>query len=396
MTVIERELSTIRPYENNPRLNDAAVEYVANSIKSFGWKQPIVVDRDGVIVAGHTRYKAAQRLGMKTAPVVVADDLTPEQIKAYRLADNKVAELAEWDFSALEEELAEIDLDMTDFGFEELEEGADFFAREQRDGAKREEGNDAYNNFLDKFDPKKTTDDCYTPDNVYEAVADFVAAEYGKNKSDFVRPFYPGGDYQNYKYQAPAVVVDNPPFSILAEIVRFYTERGISFFLFAPTLTIFSTSTAAICSLCTGVTVTYENGANVNTSFLTNLEKGLRIRSAPKLYAAVDKANEANLRAIHADLPKYSYPNYVITSTRVSQFSKYGIDFDVPVDHSAHIRQLDAQKKSGNAIYGSAYLLSEEMKAEREKAEREKAERWELSAREMEIVRSLGGQRNEA
>ena len=122
MTVIERELSTIRPYENNPRLNDAAVEYVANSIREFGWKQPIVIDRDGVIVAGHTRYKAAQKLGLKTAPCVVADDLTPDQVKAYRLADNKVAEMADWDFSALEEELAGIDLDMTDFGFFNLED----------------------------------------------------------------------------------------------------------------------------------------------------------------------------------------------------------------------------------------------------------------------------------
>lgn len=117
MTVIERDLNSIRPYENNPRLNDNAVEYVANSIRSFGWKQPIVIDRDGVIVAGHTRYKAAKQLGLKTAPCVVADDLTPEQIKAYRLADNKVAELAAWDFTALEEELAEIDMDMSDFGF---------------------------------------------------------------------------------------------------------------------------------------------------------------------------------------------------------------------------------------------------------------------------------------
>ena len=122
MTVIERDLSTIRPYENNPRLNAAAVEYVANSISTFGWKQPIVIDRDGVIVAGHTRYKAAQKLGLKTAPCIVADDLSPDQVKAYRLADNKVAEMAEWDFSALEQELAGIDLDMSAFGFEELED----------------------------------------------------------------------------------------------------------------------------------------------------------------------------------------------------------------------------------------------------------------------------------
>ena len=124
MNVIERDLNSIRPYENNPRLNDAAVQYVANSLKRFGWKQPIVIDKDGVIVAGHTRYKAAKSLGMQTAPCVIADDLTPDEVDAYRLADNKVGEIAEWDFSALEFQLADLEqkFDMTEFGFFDEEE----------------------------------------------------------------------------------------------------------------------------------------------------------------------------------------------------------------------------------------------------------------------------------
>ena len=119
MEIIEKRLDEIRPYERNPRRNDAAVQYVAESIRQFGWKQPIVIDKDGVIVAGHTRYKAAQSLGLEKAPCVIADDLTPEQVKAYRLADNKVGEIAEWDFDALEQELEDIDLDMSEFGFAE-------------------------------------------------------------------------------------------------------------------------------------------------------------------------------------------------------------------------------------------------------------------------------------
>lgn len=118
MQIIEKSLSEIRPYENNPRKNDAAVEYVANSIREFGWKVPIVIDKDGVIIAGHTRYKAAKKLGMKSAPCIMADDLTEDQVKAYRLADNKVGEFAEWDFDALEEELAGIELDVEEFGFD--------------------------------------------------------------------------------------------------------------------------------------------------------------------------------------------------------------------------------------------------------------------------------------
>ena len=114
-------IKSIRPYEKNPRRNDEAVDAVAASIREFGWQQPIVVDNDGVIIAGHTRYKAAKKLKCDTVPVVVADDLTEDQVKAYRLADNKTGELAEWDTALLGEELAELaDFDMSQFGFDTI------------------------------------------------------------------------------------------------------------------------------------------------------------------------------------------------------------------------------------------------------------------------------------
>ena len=119
MKIIDKKLSELTPYANNPRLNDGAVDAVAASIKAFGFKVPLVVTADGVIVAGHTRWKAAKKLGLKTVPCIVADDLTPEQIKAFRLADNKVGELAEWDFEKLDLELEELDFDMTPFGFDD-------------------------------------------------------------------------------------------------------------------------------------------------------------------------------------------------------------------------------------------------------------------------------------
>ena len=119
MQVESRSIREIKPYEHNPRNNDGAVDAVAASIKEFGWQQPIVVDKDGVIIAGHTRYKAAKKLRLKDVPVVVAENLTEEQVRAYRLADNKTGELAEWDFAALEEELAAIsEIDMSAFGFD--------------------------------------------------------------------------------------------------------------------------------------------------------------------------------------------------------------------------------------------------------------------------------------
>lgn len=118
MNIVSVSLQDLRPYENNPRLNDNAIDSVANSIKEFGFKVPVVITKDNVIVAGHTRYKASLKIGLKEVPCIVADDLTEEQIKAFRLADNKVSELSEWDFEKLNIELSNIDLDMSLFNFD--------------------------------------------------------------------------------------------------------------------------------------------------------------------------------------------------------------------------------------------------------------------------------------
>lgn len=128
MNVIMMRLEDLKPYEKNPRKNDASVKYVQKSIKEFGFKVPIVIDRNNVIVTGHTRFKASQNLGLETVPCIIADDLTEEQIKAYRLADNKVSEFSVWDYDLLAGELGELadSFDMGDLGFnldmEELQE----------------------------------------------------------------------------------------------------------------------------------------------------------------------------------------------------------------------------------------------------------------------------------
>ena len=120
MKTIDIALEQIKPYENNPRINDGAVDAVAASIEEFGFQQPLVLDKDYVIIVGHTRYKAATQLGLETVPCVIAENLTEQQCKAYRLADNKVGELALWDHALLNVELGEIEMDMTEFGFLEL------------------------------------------------------------------------------------------------------------------------------------------------------------------------------------------------------------------------------------------------------------------------------------
>ena len=396
----------LKPYAKNARKHEEYdVGQIAESIERYGFNDPIGIwGKDNIIVEGHGRLLAAKKLGMDKVPCIRLDDLTDEQRREYAIMHNKTAELSTWDFDLLAEDIGDLDFSGFDIDWGFTEEGQDFFENRERNNTERQEGNDEYNEFLEKFETKKTTDDCYTPDVVYEAVAGWVENEYGVKRANFVRPFYPGGDYQNYKYRDNAVVVDNPPFSILSEIIKFYCQNNIKFFLFAPTLTLFSSSSSSSCAICVGVGVTYENNATVNTSFITNMETNCRLRSAPTLYRAVKEANDENLKELRRELPKYEYPSYIITSTRCGQFSRYGIDFKVPIAESYHIRQLDAQKERGDAIYGSAYLLSERLKDEKEKAEREKAERekaerekaerekatiWKLSEKEMEIIKSL-------
>lgn len=123
MQIVNKKIEELKMYLNNPRFNDDAVEYVAKSISNFGFKVPIVLDKNNVIVAGHTRYKASLELGLKEVPCIIADDLTDEQVKAFRLADNKVSEQASWNFDLLDEEIDNIlNIDMEDFGFLKTED----------------------------------------------------------------------------------------------------------------------------------------------------------------------------------------------------------------------------------------------------------------------------------
>lgn len=136
MQIIKKNVNELVPYENNPRHNDDAVEYVANSIEQFGFKVPIIIDKDNVIVAGHTRLKAAKKLGMEYVPCILADDLSDEQVRAFRLADNKVGELAGWDNDKLEQELAgifDIDMALFDFSLDDFSFDEDIIQPEEKE-----------------------------------------------------------------------------------------------------------------------------------------------------------------------------------------------------------------------------------------------------------------------
>ena len=317
MEIIKIPLEQLTPDPHNAKDHPQwQIEQIKNSIEQFGNLDPIGVwGDDNLIVEGHGRYEALKELGYQEAECIRLDWLTEEERTAYALAHNKLTMNSGFIPEALDMNLDAIgEIDMSQFGFRV----GDWFKDRERDDDSRQEGNEEYNDFLEKFEPKKTTDDCYTPEIVYDAVADWVAKEYGLNKKKFFRPFYPGGDYQNEKYPEDVVVVDNPPFSILSEILRFYTEKGIPFFLFGPTLTIFSGRGLDLCYVIAQCTVTYENGAVVNTSFITNLDKENMIRTAPELHELVEAADKEHRAEIAKPVNlKYKYPPYVVTAAMV-------------------------------------------------------------------------------
>ena len=259
--------------------------------------------------------------------------------------------------------------------------------------------NPEYDSFVAKFKPKKTTDDCYTPPLVFDAVADWVAREYGVEKARFVRPFFPGGNYETFPYQPGEIVVDNPPFSIMSKIVRNYDKQGIPFFLFGPSLTLFNSGVMSVTYIPADCDITYENGAVVRTGFITNLDTCL-VRSAPDLYVAVKAAMAETLKETKTRIPKYSYPDNVVTSAMVQRYSKYGIEYRLERDAAVFISALDMQKEQGKTVFGGGFLTGERAAAERAAAERAAAERAAatrgvLSDREKEIVRKLGEGKDE-
>lgn len=194
------EIDSIFPYENNPRKNDGAVEYVKRSIEEFGFRVPIIIDRNNVIVCGHTRAKAAKALGLEKVPCIRADDLTEDQIKAFRIADNKVSEYATWDFGKLEIELDEIELDMSDFGidFDVLDEQFDKKTDYDYYGNGRERTDKEYN--LDLIDYQGLTNNFWqmpTIENDNFIPSELIGFKYAKTskKKDVCIHFYLD-DYQ--------------------------------------------------------------------------------------------------------------------------------------------------------------------------------------------------------
>lgn len=397
MVIHNKPIADIIPYASNAKKHDRRqINNVAESIQQYGFVQPIVIDRNGVIVIGHCRAMAAKKLGMEEVPCVCVDDLTPEQVNALRLVDNKSNE-SDWDFDLLADELPGLDLSAFDFDWDFRDTDETELTNEEREQEFRErmergelsDDDEEYQEFLKKFEAKKTTDDCYTPDNIYDAVRDWAAEKYEIGNAAIVRPFYPGGDYKSEKYPSGCVVIDNPPFSIISEICEWYTSKKINFFLFAPTLTLLGIMRGSSNYVACGCGVVYENGASVNTSFVTNMG-GNKIVAAADLREILDDENKKNLKKLHRELPKYSYPDEVLTATMLCYMAAHGVSLEISERDAHFIRELDAQKASGKSLFGSGFLLSEKAAAEKAAAEKVNTYIWKLSEREWAIVRGLG------
>ena len=249
-------------------------------------------------------------------------------------------------------------------------------------------GKDNYEEFLAKFDAPKTTDDCYTPAEVYGAVLGWLKERVDLSGANIVRPFFPGGDYEAYDYKEDDVVVDNPPFSILARILRFYHDRGIRFFLFGPQLTLFSYSSSLTYIPC-ACAVEYANGAKVSTGFISNLFGDVLAMSAPDLRKRIKEAQEKAKGNGSVSLPRYEYPPEVLTSSMLGYLSTHGVEFKVMRDEVSPVplSALASQKAVGKAIFGKGWLISEKKAAEKKAAE--KIIVWELSEAEREAVRRI-------
>ena len=220
---------------------------------------------------------------------------------------------------------------------------------------KRTRSSKEYGQFTDKYKTKLTTDDCYTPELVYNAVRDWTVKEYNIGSRTIVRPFWPGGDFETFDYPQNCVVIDNPPFSLYDKIISFYLENKIDFMLFGPSLTLFKKYDA--CYIVTNEVVTYANGAKVNTSFVTSLDEVYRIRTCRSLKDEIAKAE--NLQKVKkADLPIIKYPENIVTSAILGKTAR--VDFNVKKSDCAWCPKIN-----GERLFGGGYLLNDRAAADR-------------------------------
>ena len=369
--------------KNFNKHTEYGMSLIEKSIRNNGAGRSILIDKNNRIIAGNGVTEIAGQIGLDDVQIVESDgtkiiavkrtdiDLDSKQGREMALADNATAAVdLEWDAEELQKAMDEFAITPQDWGVFSNNDGSAFFG-----GERNGERNDEYNEFEDKFKPKLTTDDCYTPTEVYDEVEKYVRNIVG-DAPEFVRPFYPNGNYQTFNYPKDCVVVDNPPFSIYAEIVRWYLAHDIKFFLFAPNITQV-VSGADVNYVVASCSIVYENGAIVQTSFTTNLLGDIAFTTAPDLKKRIEDVNGKP----PADLAIFLYEN-AITTALISKLS--GIDFSAKKSEVYEISNLDALKEKGKSLFGRGWLLSDRKEKERKEKERKEKDRKEAERKEKE------------
>ena len=402
--LVWRKIDELIPYEGNAKQHpQAQIDRLVNSFDEFGRIVPAGIDAAGNLIYGHGRILAARQRGDTEFPCIEIDGLSELQRRAFVHADNILAE-SPTDQEILRGEMealaaAGFDIRLTGFDPAGLQLGEDPEEETEADpedlpfwGDVEQESTEEYEAFVDKFKQKLTTDDVYTPDNVYRAARDWALQHYGLEGASVVRPFYPGGDYKSADYPEGCVVIDNPPFSIISEICAWYEEHGIYYFLFAPGFTLFTINSGRYRYLPAGLRIQYSNGANVPTGFVTNLGTW-KIEVCPDLYQALDEANKENIRKTHKQFPRYMYPSAVV-APNVANLSRWGEGLQISDDEAIFVRALDAQREADKAIYGGGFLLCSKAAAEKAAAEKAAAEGdpdyvWGLSDRELQLIADM-------
>lgn len=320
-----------------------------------------------IIIGGNMRYRALTELGCKHVPCIVIDPATPvEKLAAYTILDNNG--FGRWDFDMLANEWSDFDLDGwgLDMEFPLFDEKKDIHDRSEW---KNGENNEEYDEFLDKFKIKLTTDDCYTPPVVYDTVLQWAKKKYHiSDDTPIVRPFFPGGDYEHYDYPEGCIVVDNPPFSILAQIMDFYAKRAIKCFMFCDMRTCSSSIIRrdGYTFIATNAQVVYENGAQVNTAFLTNMTPEIAVHTAPDLRKAIKECQNDD-----DELGKV-YKHHRNTVVIAKMMNIAPIEFELRRDEMVPFFQCSKTVKN---VFGAIGIIGENKAAELEAAELEAAER---------------------
>lgn len=255
---------------------------------------------------------------------------------------------------------------------------------------------ETYDEFVAKFKTdghQKNTDDCYTPPSIYETVRAYVDEHVRPlDGARIVRPFFPGGDYKSFGYQPGDIVLDNPPFSILTRIVAYYTERNIKFFLFCPTLTTPKASMLQGNTLViTAASVTYENGAQVNTSFVTNIwPDAPAVVICGELYKRLMEVQKGKIKkAPRAAVKRIAtFPKHVTSPARLTKFATRGYTFALPREETSFVKKLDC----GYDIFGFGYLISDQIAEKLERLVPAEEDKIELSEAELAKVAELSAQ----